>query len=108
MYRPSLRHAWPALLALSLAATAALAATGLPDVAADEAAIGAALASPDRPAADREVEQVAPFDRAADHLAGHAAGVRVDRLRGRRDHVAVRDQRRARQRHAVRVPPGDQ
>jgi predicted methyltransferase len=57
MHRPALRHAWPALLALSLAATAALAAAGLPKVAADEAAINAAFASPDRPAADREQDE---------------------------------------------------
>ena len=57
MHRPPLRHAWSAMLALTLAAAAALAATEMPKVAADEAAIEAAFASPDRPAADREQDE---------------------------------------------------
>ena len=57
MHRRPLRRAGCALLALVLAAAAATAAPELPEVAADRAALDAAFASPDRPAADREQDQ---------------------------------------------------
>ena len=57
MQRLPLRHAWSGMLVLALWATAALAASKMPEVAADVAAIEAALASPDRPAADREQDE---------------------------------------------------
>lgn len=57
MHRPSPRHAACALLAFALTAATALAASRVPEVAADRAAIDAAFASPDRPAADREQDE---------------------------------------------------
>jgi predicted methyltransferase len=76
MHRSPLRHALASLLTLALSVTTALAATKMPEVAADQTAIEAALASPDRPAADREQDE---RRRARDVLAflGVKAGWRV-------------------------------
>jgi predicted methyltransferase len=56
MHRVAFRHRI-GVLVVALSATAALAASTAPDVAADRAAIDAAFASPDRPAADREQDE---------------------------------------------------
>ena len=57
------------------------------------------------PAADRQVQQVAAFDGAADDLARHPPRVGVDGARRGRDHVVVRHERGRRQRDVMRVPP---
>ena len=58
-----------------------------------------------RPAADRQMQQVAAFDGAADDLARHPARVGVHGARHRRDHVVVGHERGRRQRDVVGVPP---
>jgi predicted methyltransferase len=57
MHRVAFRQAWIGVLVLALSATAALAAGKAADVVADQAALDAAFASPDRPAADREQDE---------------------------------------------------